>query len=231
MRKMPKTSTLLKIRNETDRIISAGSLLNKLIDENNLMTIVRAHQVQIEGYKMHRWDGPSSFPYVITIFSAPNYCDYYSNKGSVLILEEGNVSIKQFDDSEHPYYLPDRIDIFTWSMPFLIEKVVSMMKSIFTKWQDDDSNIDEAFKEATESKADRAEKIKGKVKAFARVQKMYKTLTEESELILKLKGMVPDGKIPRGLLLEGRPAIKDAIVEFERAKELDKKNEKRPKKK
>ena len=55
--------------------------------------------------------------------------------------------------------------------------------------------------------------------------------SEESELILKLKGMVPDGRIPRGLLLEGRPAIKDAIVEFERAKELDKKNEMRPKKK
>ncbi len=36
---------------------------------------------------MHRWDGPSSFPYVITLFSAPNYCDYYSNKASVLILE------------------------------------------------------------------------------------------------------------------------------------------------
>jgi hypothetical protein len=42
--------------------------------------------------------------------------------------------------------------------------------------------------------------------------------------------MVPDGRIPRGLLLEGRPAIKDAITEFKRAKELDKKNEMRPKK-
>lgn len=57
---------------------------------------------------------------------------------------------------------------------------------------------------------------------------MYNTLKEESELILKLKGMAPDGKIPRGLLLEGRPAIRDAIREFDRAKELDKKNEARP---
>jgi serine/threonine-protein phosphatase 2B catalytic subunit len=46
---------------------------------------------------MHRWDGASSFPYVITLFSAPNYCDYYSNKASVLILENSNVSIKQYD--------------------------------------------------------------------------------------------------------------------------------------
>lgn len=30
----------------------------KLLDSNSLMTIVRGHQVQIEGYKMHRWDGP-----------------------------------------------------------------------------------------------------------------------------------------------------------------------------
>ena len=41
--------------------------------------------------------------------------------------------------------------------------------------------------------------------------------------------MVPDGKIPRGLLLEGRPAIKDAIKEFQVACNLDKMNEKRPK--
>jgi len=120
-----------------------------LIDDNNLMTIVRAHQVQIEGYKMHRWDGPSSFPYVITIFSAPNYCDYYSNKGSVLILEDGNVSIKQFDDANHPYHLPDQVDIFSWSMPFLIEKAVQMMKSVFSKWNEEGEVDEKSFKDAT----------------------------------------------------------------------------------
>lgn len=29
----------------------------KILEANNLMSIVRAHQVQLEGYKMHRWDG------------------------------------------------------------------------------------------------------------------------------------------------------------------------------
>jgi hypothetical protein len=33
--------------------------------------------------------------------------------------------------------------------------------------------------------------------------------------------MVNDGKIPRGLLLEGRPAIRNALKEFELAKKLD----------
>ena len=66
----------------------------KLLDNNGLMSILRGHQVQIEGYKMHRWDGPASFPYVITIFSAPNYCGYYENKASVLIIDKGNLSLK-----------------------------------------------------------------------------------------------------------------------------------------
>jgi hypothetical protein len=36
---------------------------------------------------------------------------------------------------------------------------------------------------------------------------MFATLKNESEMLLKIKNMAPDGKIPRGLLLEGRPAI------------------------
>ena len=36
---------------------------------------------------MHRWNGKSDFPAVITIFSAPNYCDVYNNKGAVIKFE------------------------------------------------------------------------------------------------------------------------------------------------
>lgn len=195
------------------------------------MTIVRAHQVQIDGYKMHRWDGASSFPYVITIFSAPNYWDYYSNKASVLILENGNVSIKQYDQSDHPYFLPDQVDIFTWSMPFLAEKVISMLSYIVNKWgEEEEGDGSEAIEKlSNDVKQGRANKLRSKVKVFARMQKMFTTLKDESELILKIKGMAPDGKIPRGLLLEGRPAIKDALQEFKRAVEVDRVNEKRPK--
>jgi serine/threonine-protein phosphatase 2B catalytic subunit len=39
------------------------------------------------GYKMHKWDGAESFPPVITVFSAPNYCGSYKNKGAVILLE------------------------------------------------------------------------------------------------------------------------------------------------
>jgi serine/threonine-protein phosphatase 2B catalytic subunit len=55
----------------------------KFLDKNNLLSILRAHEAQIEGYKMHKWSN-SEFPVVITIFSAPNYCDVYGNKGALI---------------------------------------------------------------------------------------------------------------------------------------------------
>ena len=82
-----------------------------------------------------------------------------------------------------------------------------------------------------DKKANRADIMKGKVLSVARMNKMFSTLREESETLLKLKNMSPDGKLPRGLLLEGKPAIKNALKQFNLARELDKNNEKRPKKK
>ena len=73
--------------------------------------------------------------------------------------------------------------------------------------------------------------MKGKVMSVARMNKIFTTLREESETLLKLKNMSPDGKLPRGLLLEGKPAIKNALKQFNLARQLDKNNEKRPKKK
>ena len=79
---------------------------------------------------MHRWGAKDSFPYVITIFSAPNYCGSYKNKASVLILRNNNLQLKQYSDSEPPYQLPEGLDLFSWSLPFLAEKVTSMLYNI-----------------------------------------------------------------------------------------------------
>ena len=40
--------------------------------------------------------------------------------------------------------------------------------------------------------------------------------------------MSADGKLPRGILLQGKQAIKNHIKQFENALELDAMNEKRP---
>lgn len=60
-----------------------------------------------------------------------------------------------------------------------------------------------------EEKARKKLVIKSKVNSVARISRMFTTLREESEMLLKIKNISPDGKIPRGLLLDGKPAIKN----------------------
>ena len=57
---------------------------------------------------------------------------------------------------------------------------------------------------------------------------MFKNLRENSEELMIIKKLSPDGKIPRGLLLQGRPAIRDQFKEFDLTKHLDTENEKNP---
>lgn len=101
-----------------------------LLKKNKLLSIFRGHQVQVDGFKMHRWGSKDSFPYVITIFSAPNYCGSYNNKAAVLILKNNNLQLKQYQETEAPYRLPDNLNLFSWSMPFLGEKVTHMLYNI-----------------------------------------------------------------------------------------------------
>jgi len=68
--------------------------------------------VQIDGYKMHRWGGSSAFPSVITVFSAPNYCGSYKNKGAVILIENERMNIKQYKEVDSPFHLPDNINLF-----------------------------------------------------------------------------------------------------------------------
>jgi serine/threonine-protein phosphatase 2B catalytic subunit len=71
------------------------------------------------------------------------------------------------------------------------------------------------------------EVVRLKVSTIGRIRRIYKNLRENSDAILRIK-MVNDGRIPRGLLLEGKPAIRNALKDFALAAQLDSENEKRP---
>eukprot|EP01038_Epipyxis_sp_PR26KG_P004916 gene4916-6879_t len=77
-----------------------SSLKNKSLnygDKNNTNSISLEHQ-------------PEDFPPVITIFSAPNYCDRYQNKGAILFIDAAldNFRVIQYDCVEHPK--PDSVE-------------------------------------------------------------------------------------------------------------------------
>ena len=82
---------------------------------------------------MHRWGGTAAFPSVITVFSAPNYCGSYKNKGAVILIENDKMNIKQHKDVEQPFSLPNDLDLFSWSLPFLADKIGDMMDHLLSK--------------------------------------------------------------------------------------------------
>ena len=41
-------------------------------------------------------------------------------------------TVQQFKQSKHPYVLPDMIDIFKWSTPYVSEKITEIFDTILT---------------------------------------------------------------------------------------------------
>mgnify|MGYP001027973301 CR=1 FL=1 len=202
------------------------------LESNNMLSVIRAHEVQADGFKMHRWKGKSHFPVVVTIFSAPNYCDIYNNKAAVIKFVKGAFNVHQFKHSPHPYVLPNFQDLFSLSIPFIIEKSMEVIRSILSVEPTEVSGSEKAKKYLEELQntltENKKERVKNKLRAISRVTKMLKTLKEDNELVLALKGICPDNKIPKGLLAQGREGILGAYNSYQQALEWDAINEKRP---
>ncbi len=188
---------------------------------------------------MHKWNAKSGFPVVITIFSAPNYCDVYNNKGAIIKFKGAEINIQQFNYTPHPYILPNFMDVFSWSMPFVIEKVTEMLYNVLNvkDSQDEaeeppnDSIKGKLSEEAIASHKARINTMKNKIRSIGKMAAIFKTLRQEHESITKLKGLCPGYKIPPGTLTSGAEAIEEAIVQFEKAKKLDRMNEGMPEEK
>jgi serine/threonine-protein phosphatase 2B catalytic subunit len=203
---------------------AAGKLLKSL----GLSSVIRAHEAQLEGYKMHRWNGQNKFPVVITLFSAPNYCDCYNNKGALLKLVDNTLNIQQYSATVHPYHLPNFLDIFSWSIPFVIEKTLEIMKLILKPSRSPKKPGELVEKLQDDIKENRKAALKNKIKTVSRMIKMFKTLRKEQETIVSLKDLSSDNKLPKGLLVEGREALLTALEQFQRIREGDLANESRP---
>jgi len=249
----------------------------KFLNKNNLLSLIRAHEAQIEGYKMHKTCQSTGFPSVITIFSAPNYCDVYNNKGAILKFHNTTLNIQQFNVSPHPYYLPDFMSVFQWSLPFVIEKVTEILMNLLQVPDGEEEELlpelpkrdkdafnrhslsmeqNEAVYLATmlennlrkeEEKPliisstgndttpdgpvmskDKSDRLRRKVRTVARMARMFKTLREEHETVVKLKGLCPANRIKPGLLVGGKLGLQTELEQFEVGKRVDLENEKRP---
>eukprot|EP01054_Gregarina_sp_Poly1_P005200 Gregarina_sp_Poly_1__5199@NODE_2755_length_1756_cov_109_474837_g1641_i1_p2_GENE_NODE_2755_length_1756_cov_109_474837_g1641_i1NODE_2755_length_1756_cov_109_474837_g1641_i1_p2_ORF_typecomplete_len145_score32_54GAD/PF02938_14/5_7e02GAD/PF02938_14/0_85_NODE_2755_length_1756_cov_109_474837_g1641_i113211719 len=75
---------------------------------------------------------------------------------------------------------------------------------------------------------ERAEALRRKVYAVGRLMRVLRTLREQHELIVRLKGVTPGHRIPPGALIRGEEGLQSELQKFMSAKELDAVNERRP---
>ncbi|KAK9467449.1 Metallo-dependent phosphatase-like protein [Lipomyces arxii] len=73
----------------------------RFCDKNELMAVIRSHEVRMGGYEVEH-DGR-----LVTVFSAPNYCDSQGNKGAVInIKNDYELTFRTFDAVPHPDVKP-----------------------------------------------------------------------------------------------------------------------------
>lgn len=213
------------------------------LEKNNLLSIIRAHEAQDAGYRMYRKTRTTGFPSVMTIFSAPNYLDVYNNKAAVLKYENNVMNIRQFNCTPHPYWLPNFMDVFTWSLPFVGEKITDMLIAILSTCSEDELKEDGSSAATNspplvspanaltnydpESIEYKRRAIKNKILAIGRLSRVFQVLREESERVTELK-TASGGKLPAGTLMLGAEGIKNAISTFEDARKVDLQNERLP---
>ncbi|KAJ7855960.1 Metallo-dependent phosphatase-like protein [Mycena olivaceomarginata] len=116
----------------------------QFLKRNGLVGIIRGHEVQEAGYAMLRKTPTKQSPAVITIFSAPNYLDVYKNQGAILIYADKNITLRQYNASPHPYWLPNFQNAFTWSLPFLGVKITEILLAMLSICSEEELDSDSA---------------------------------------------------------------------------------------
>ncbi|KAH9942708.1 Metallo-dependent phosphatase [Amylocystis lapponica] len=228
----------------------------RFLEQNQLLGIFRGHEAQDAGYTMHRKTPTKKFPSVITIFSAPNYLDAYHNRGAIIKYKNRNITIRQYNSTPHPYWLPNFMDAFTWSLPFVGAKITEMLLAILSVCSDreleevsvssEEEDVERARSLAEDGDdtstladialtpneiASRRQQIKSKILAVGRMQRVFQILRAEAENATELSSQGqawPGGFAAQNALGVHTTQVRRQIRSFDDARRSDIANERLP---
>ena len=223
--------------------------VKKFLEENNLLCLIRAHQVQREG--IHLYSSFNSdfqnkykdaeFPSIISIFSAPNYCDVYQNKGAIIQYTGLELNVKVFTASDHPFVLSHFQDAFSWSLPFIYDKITEILMAILkfvdnketsNLTKDDLDKIGNILKikfqkseKLIKKRSKKIEKDNCGLKTVKKYHQIYRRDSIKSESDLKLRSLSPSNRLRRRSSDTDRELLarfeEKGTMTFEDAKDLD----------
>ncbi|KAJ3439540.1 serine/threonine-protein phosphatase 2b catalytic subunit 1-related [Anaeramoeba flamelloides] len=155
--------------------------------ENDLMCVIRAHEAQQEGYQMYKKWEETSFPSLITVFSAPNYSQM-KNKGVIFQYKDQSVTLKEFKRAREPYWLPDFSDVFEWSIPFMADKILDTWTTItdLTEYDIEPQKKDDQIEVYSQNENGRKQQL-GKHKKATNNSNLREFLNQERSYKIKNK--------------------------------------------
>ncbi|GFN81987.1 serine/threonine-protein phosphatase [Plakobranchus ocellatus] len=104
----------------------------KFMKRNGLTCLIRANQPLFDGfleYPMPAQPEDMKAVSMKSIFSAPNFKGK-RNQGAILLLTPKVCQVQNFLWVASPYWLPDFVDCFTWSLPFLVKKATHFVRDL-----------------------------------------------------------------------------------------------------
>ncbi|CAF0883911.1 unnamed protein product [Rotaria sordida] len=196
---------------------------------NNLLSIIRGHEVQKNGVRFFRKSSRTKFPVLVSLFSAPNYCDTYNNIAAILKIDYNRqMSVVNIEAHAHPFVLPNYENGFQFGERFILYYVTHLLLSIFNMYSPTELAAEDGRKDKT------AIELLNKKRLIATMDRSYSELEKMNKITLNLRGLTPSYKAYKELL--ARPDIqalvneaeKGRIMNYNQAIQLDQIFERRP---
>jgi len=173
---------------------------------------------------MYKQNRINKFPSLITVFSAPNYCDYYGNKAAILCYEGGELNVKTFMADQHPYWLPNFQNGLVWSLPFAAKLVTHLLLSL----------CQVCTEEELSRASDIDDRLLNKVKAMGKMADYFDHVADDNDLAVKMKGLSDNEQLRKDILTGEEKSREARVVQagrrlsFKEAQKLDSENEQMP---